>query len=588
MNTDMQRIWRILLVDDNQLDLADAKAALLRGSQRRYWFAEAGLVSEALAMCAGTDDLDAFDCMVLDFELPDGDALDVLARLPRGEGGVAHLPVVILTGASTHSGLRAGLRAGAQDYVGKAWLGPESLTWAVENAIERHKIAREVSAARREIEVQRQDLLEAERAARSESERLALIKDEFLANLSHELRTPLSAIVGWASVLQREPTSAEVTRRGIDAIARNGALQASLIDDLLDMNRIVSGKLKMDAGPVDINALVAAATDMLSPAARIKGVAITLALGPVLPAHAWGDAMRLQQVFANLINNALKFTKAGGDIVIATQVLDGGAVEVTVRDTGIGIDARFLPFLFDRFTQANGATTRAHGGLGLGLSIVKHLVELHGGVAAGSSPGVDQGSTFTVVLPPAPQSGGLTRAHAAQTRLEPAQPGHHQGDYVSGADLRGIDVLLVDDHEDVLELSRRVLTECGARVVTTGSAALALEYLRHNRPHVLVSDISMPDMNGYDLIGAIRNRLGLDARELPAMAISAFTRPQDRQRALDAGFQAYIVKPIEPHLLAQTVRSLACARVDAAVAASACLPDAAALAALAAGVVTPG
>ncbi len=564
MNIDLKRVWRILLVDDNALDRADAKAALLNGSNRRYSFGEACLVSEALALCAGPV---AYDCMVLDFELSDGDALDVLARLPRGDGGAPHLPVVILTGSNGHDALRSGLRAGAQDYVGKAWLGPESLTWAVENAIERHNIANEVIAARRDIEVQRQHLLEAERAARNESERVALIKDEFLATLSHELRTPLAAIVGWASVLQRAPGNADVAKRGIDAIARNGALQARLIDDLLDMNRIVAGKLKMEVGPVDLNFLVAAAADMMSPAAKVKGVTIALALGQVAPDYAFGDPVRLQQVFANLMSNALKFTPAGGAITITTTVLAGGAVQIAVSDTGEGIDPRFLPFLFDRFSQADGRAARVHGGLGLGLSIVKQLVELHGGVACGTSPGVNQGATFTVVLPAAAALAPLQALAPALSELIEADAFLEpvvrllEDDGVGEIDLSGISVLLVDDHADVLELSRRLLAECGAQVVTASSAALALARLHESCPHVLVSDISMPDMNGYDLMAEVRQRLSLDAGQLPAAAISAFTRPQDRQRALDAGFQAYVVKPILPHLLAQTVANLARSRL---------------------------
>lgn len=268
LRTGDERAWRILLVDDNLPDRADAKAALIRGSSRRYHFTEAGLASETLQLCRQAA---PFDCMVLDFYLPDGDALDVLAGLDCDADGVPHLPVVILTGISGDTS-RASLRSGAQDYVGKAWLGPESLTWAVENAIERRKIAREVIGERQAMEEQRQYLFEAERMARQESERVTLLKDEFLATLSHELRTPLAAIVGWASVLQHAQGNPATVQRGIEAIARNGQLQARLIDDLLDVNRVVAGKLVLDLQRVDVHALLVAASDMLRPTALAKGV----------------------------------------------------------------------------------------------------------------------------------------------------------------------------------------------------------------------------------------------------------------------------------------------------------------------------
>lgn len=551
MNRSEKTSWRILLVEDNALDVADAKAALLAGSGRRCHFSVTALAGEALKLCA---EQPPYDCMVLDFELPDGDALDVLARLPHDDDGLPHLPVVILTGGGASGTSRGALRAGAQDYVGKAWLGPESLSWAVENAIERRKIAREVIAERLTIETQRQELLAAERAARKESERIALVKDEFLATLSHELRTPLAVIVGWTTILQRSPGNADVLRRGIDAIARNGTLQAQLIDALLDMSRIVSGKLQLDVDVVDIDLLVGAVADMLRPGADAKEVRLSVSLGDIGPRQVRGDAVRLQQVLTNLLGNALKFTPAGGDIAIATSLLPNGSVEVAVSDNGEGIAPQFIPFLFDRFSQANGKAARVHGGLGLGLSIVKQLVLLHGGVVSGSSPGPGLGSTFKVILPPA--EGLALAAPQALPALDnaAAPPGQL---LAAEVDLKGISVLLVDDHDDILELSRRLLADCGASVVAVTSAAAALRQLRRVVPDVLVSDISMPDMNGYDLITEVRTRMALSAQQLPAVAISAFARPQDQQRALGAGYQAYLVKPIRPHLLTRTVASLA-------------------------------
>jgi len=545
---DTDRPWRILLVDDNALDRAEAKAALLGGHDRRYQFVEATSANEAMQLCASSA---PFDCMLLDFFLPDGDALDVLARLPCDADKIPHLPVVILTGvAGTES--RASLRHGAQDFVGKAWLGRESLTWAVENAIERRKIAREVMAERQVMDSQRQYLFEAERTARLESERVALLKDEFLATLSHELRTPLAVIVGWAGVLQRAQDNPATIKRGVDAIARNAGLQAKLINDLLDMNRIVTGKLILDLQRVDLSALLDSAAEFLRPLAIEKGVDIRSDTHDGVPLELDGDPVRLQQIFANLLGNALKFTPGGGAITLTAQRRADAQVAVTVRDNGEGIDARFLPQLFTRFSQENSKAARVHGGLGIGLSIVKQLTELHGGSVSGDSAGVGQGATFTVMLPlRVTESVGDT---AAGTLAEAEADA--EADQLMLIDLHGVSVLLVDDNEDILELSRRVLEERGAGVVTVNSVEAALAQLRNARPQVLVSDISMPKLNGYDLIRTVRSDMQLDEHRLPAVAISAFARPVDQQRALQAGYQAYVIKPLQPHLLIRAVARL--------------------------------
>jgi len=544
---DTDRPWRILLVDDNALDRAEAKAALLGGHERRYQFVEATSANEAMHLCASSA---PFDCMILDFFLPDGDALDVLARLPCDADKMPHLPVVILTGVAGAES-RASLRHGAQDFVGKAWLGRESLTWAVENAIERRKIAREVMAERHVMDNQRQYLFEAERTARLESERVALLKDEFLATLSHELRTPLAVIVGWAGVLQRAQDNPATVRRGVDAIARNAGLQAKLINDLLDMNRIVTGKLILDLQRVDLSALLDSAAEFLRPLAIEKGVEIRIDTHDGAPLELDGDPVRLQQIFANLLGNALKFTPDGGAITLTAQRRDDAQVAVTVHDNGEGIDASFLPQLFTRFSQENSKAARVHGGLGIGLSIVKQLTELHGGTVSGDSAGVGQGATFTVMLPLRPADGvhGGVSGALADAEAEAEQ--------LMLIDLRGVSVLLVDDNEDILELSRRVLEERGAAVVTVNSVVAALAQLSAVRPQVLVSDISMPKLNGYDLIRTVRNDMRLDEQMLPAVAMSAFARPVDQQRALQAGYQAYVIKPLQPHLLIRAVARLA-------------------------------
>lgn len=837
MTGSVPRPWRILLVDDNPDDRADAKAALLNGSNRRYEFIEVSHGQAALDRCMQQP---APDCILLDFYLPDADAFDILARLPRDSHDITLVPVVILTGSSRQSLNQELLRAGAEDYVGKSWLGPESLTRGVENAIERHQMRRELwrersrqqviadiaqSAAagpggamaslfervrvlvqadiffshvietgtpapmlrlcadagidaqtrqlfllldpaatlcgsviaqgkpvfrqrmqdsdepasaslkkigvqayasypllvegrvigtlsfcsrtrsqfddeecdfmatvagqvgaawerldilrskdselrsmtdnspdilsrfdrqlrhvfinaaitrvtghapdhfigrtnrelampealcvlweramlhvfatgeaqqisfeyptltgvryfdcqlvaeqridgqvlhilgithdvtvRRQLEERREQLLEAERAARIESERVALIKDEFLATLSHELRTPLSAIMGWASLLQRAPPSPELYRKGIDVIARNATEQAALIGDLLDMNRILSGKLRMDSQLVDLDAVAAAAIDTLAPAALAKGIKLELVLAPAAPGRVLGDGARLQQVLWNLLANAVKFTASGGVVrlVIGHR---GDCVVASVTDNGNGIEAGFLPFLFDRFSQGDGSAARMHGGLGLGLSIVKNLLELHGGSISASSDGVGHGACFTVLLPQAP-------AGTMPVALPVTVPASLMDVLVTGPsgvasvtdesnELQGMAVLLVDDNPDVLELGRRLLADHGAIVTIARSADEALLQIRLQVPDILLSDIGMPGTDGYQLIELVRTSMGLDAAQLPAVAVTAYARAQDHARALQSGYQACIDKPIRPQLLVRTLLEIA-------------------------------
>ncbi len=429
----------------------------------------------------------------------------------------------------------------------------------------------------RELEAQREQLLEAERAARQEGERLAMIKDEFLATLSHELRTPLAAIVGWAGVLKRSLDNAEVVRRGVDAIARNGAAQARLIGDLLDMNRIVSGKLTVDMALIDGKLIGTTAMDSLRPTAEAKGVQISMTAAGDEPILVLGDAVRLQQVLSNLLNNAVKFTQSGGSVNLTVQALPSGDVEFAVRDTGRGMAASFMPFLFDRFSQADGSASRTAGGLGLGLSIVKQLVELHGGSVAAHSDGLGLGARFTVTLPAVRQGHEHAASPVRSTVPEPPAPtpsgvdephadARHSSNFPASArvdtnakegdlriELRGLSVLLVDDQEDVLELCRRLLLEGGAQVRTASSASLALRSIEAQMPDVLISDIGMPEMDGYQLMRRIREDLHLSAQQLPAVALSAFTRPVDHARAHQAGFGVCLDKPVVPNLLLRAV-----------------------------------
>lgn len=406
----------------------------------------------------------------------------------------------------------------------------------------RRELEKEI-AVRKSAEERREALLTSERAARSEAERATRLKDEFVATMSHELRTPLNAIVGWASILHRDRNPKTVLQ-GVEVIERNAKLQARMVEDLLDMSRIVSGKLAMELQMTDLSAVIEAAVAGVRPAAEARGVHLHIATTSTRPVN--GDPGRLQQVFWNLLTNAIKFTPANGMVtVFAREVEREGrrSVEISVTDSGQGIDQKFLPYVFDRFRQADASTTRRHGGLGLGLSIVKSLVELHQGTVEAQSPGEGQGSTFIVCLPAAPD---VPREQtAAIESSEDASP------------LAGLRVLVVDDEADARTLARRVLEERGAEVVTVASATEALRAVDggNSGVSVMVSDIGMPERDGYDLIRDMRAMPGA-AGLVPAIALTALARDEDRERALLAGYQVHIGKPIDPAELVTVIATL--------------------------------
>jgi NO-binding membrane sensor protein with MHYT domain/CheY-like chemotaxis protein/nitrogen-specific signal transduction histidine kinase len=383
---------------------------------------------------------------------------------------------------------------------------------------------------------ERQNLLTRERAARDEAERLSALKDEFLATLSHELRTPLNAVLGWASMLQRGVRDEATLKRGLETIERNARAQGQLIDDLLDMSRIISGTLRLDVQQIEPEKIVEAALGTVHPAAVAKRldlrVDVARGLGTVL-----ADPGRLQQVMWNLLSNAVKFTPNGGMV----QVLlgrDGHDVVIRVADSGIGIEPEFLPHVFDRFRQQDASITRRHGGLGLGLSIARQLVELHGGTIGVASPGPHAGTTFTVRLP-------LAQPEAATPQPEPVRMPEAKAEGV----LAGVKVLLVDDADDTLEVLQQILQHSGARIMAATSAGTALALLEREQPDVIVSDIGMPDVDGFELMRRIRRRSAGAGGAIPAIALTAFTRQDDRAKALQAGFNDYLAKPVEPSLL---------------------------------------
>ena len=395
---------------------------------------------------------------------------------------------------------------------------------------------------KKRLEHERENLLEAERAARGEVVRAGRLKDEFLATLSHELRTPLNAILGWAQLLRGGSVGGADLRQGLEVIERNARTQSRLISDLLDVNRIVSGRLRLDLQPVDVAEVAAAAVEALEPQAEEKGVALEVELARPGP-QVRGDPARLEQVVWNLVSNALKFTPGGGSVRVSLEGVDGRAV-LAVDDDGKGISPEFLPHLFERFSQGDPSITRRHGGLGLGLSIVKQLVELHGGTVRAHSDGEGRGARFVVELPTAAAS---PAPHEADARDEPAE------EEAPPLDLSGLRVLVVDDEVDARELARRVLEAAGARVETAAGAEEALALIASFRPEVVVSDIGMPGEDGYRLLPRLRARAD---GALPAVALTAFVRSEDRTRARHAGFDEHVGKPLEPaRLLAAIARA---------------------------------
>ncbi len=381
--------------------------------------------------------------------------------------------------------------------------------------------------------------------ANEEASRQSRMKDEFLTTLSHELRTPLQSIVGWVQILSASPLSEGELEEGLEVISRNARAQQHIVEDLLDMNRILSGKVRLDVQKLDLSSIVDAAVASIRPVAATKGIRVRAVLDGVSRPVA-GDPHRLQQIFWNLLTNAVKFTPQDGRIEVLLQRANSH-LEVSVTDTGCGISSDFLPHVFDRFRQADASVTRRQGGLGLGLAIVKHLVELHGGTVAARSPGTDQGATFEVVLPIA-------------TVRDDGHPGivleDHKPMEVIVPTLQGIAVLVVDDDADSRTLVAKTLQKAGAAVRTAPSVEEGLKRIDEALPDVLISDIGMPGKSGYDFIEALRERPLEGGGKIPAAALTAYTRVEDRVRALCAGFQILLPKPVDAAELIAAVNSL--------------------------------
>ncbi|WP_208277550.1 hybrid sensor histidine kinase/response regulator [Massilia oculi] len=398
---------------------------------------------------------------------------------------------------------------------------------------------------------ERQQLYLDEQRARVEAENVSQMKDEFLATLSHELRTPLNAMLGWSQLLLQGQRDGAMLRRGLETIERNARAQSQLIEDMLDMSRLLAGKVRIDAAPIQPQDFVNAALETARPAALARSIVLNASIdhgaGPVR-----GDLARMQQVMSNLISNAIKFTEPGG-VVTVTLRMDGEgserAVAIDVTDTGAGIAPEFLPYVFDRFRQADSSSARRHGGLGLGLAIARQLVELQGGAISVASRGEGQGATFTLHLPLA-APGAVPAA-----RIEP-----FAGLPLAPPEMAGMTVLVIDDELDSLELVQQVLAASDATILTATGAPEALRLVEARRPDLVISDIGMPLVDGFEMIRRIRSMPDRETAGVPAIALTAFSRREDQQRALEAGFDDYLAKPVAPATLLQTVAAIVARR----------------------------
>jgi signal transduction histidine kinase len=521
---------RILLADDN----ADMREYLRRMLAPAYEVATVADGEAALGLARYQE----FDLVLADVMMPNLDGFGLLKAL-RGDERTATIPVILLSARAGEESRVEGIGAGADDYLVKPFSARELLA-RVEALLNLQRL-------RRESEKVLVEMMEREKEARASAEVANRVKDDFLAMLSHELRTPLNAIIGWSHLLKSGKLNDKDRERGIDVIDRNAAAQRAIIDELLDVSRIVTGKLKLETQPVELATILEAAIDVIRPAAEAKGIQIVTSLERDM-GLVDGEAVRLQQVIWNLLSNAVKFTPRDGRIEVESTVREG-QLQVVIRDTGEGIEPEFLPFIFDRFRQADSSAKRTHGGLGLGLSIVRSLVEMHRGEIKADSDGKGKGAAFTLTLP--------KLEDIAVTPLDAKLPAQQNGFDLSGTEphsdlLSGLKVLTVDDQQDTRELIALALGRYGAEVKASDSASHALELIKAWRPHVVVSDIGLPEMDGYDFLRRLREIEG-DGERIPAIAVTGYAGAMDESKALNAGYAVHLSKPIELSVLASAI-----------------------------------
>jgi len=531
---------RILLADDNA-DMRDYVRRLLRP---KYDVVAVADGESALGLAR----YEEFDLVLSDVMMPKLDGFGLLKAL-RADDRTSTMPIILLSARAGEESRVEGMGAGADDYLVKPFSARELLA-RVEAHLNLQRMRRESNAAVLE-------LMAREKEARASAEIANRVKDDFLAILSHELRTPLNAIVGWTHLLKSGKLSERDRERGIDVIDRNAAAQRAIIDELLEISRIVTGKLKLDPRPVELSGVIDAAIDAVRPAAEAKNIQIATTIernaGLVM-----GEAVRLQQVIWNLLSNAVKFTPNQGRVEVKLKSA-GTNLELIVRDSGEGIEQEFLPHIFERFRQADTSSKRVHGGLGLGLSIVSSLVNLHGGEVQATSPGKGKGATFTVTLPmlslPELEVLGEVSPEVSAQLLNFRRQQNGAGD--KNAELypdllKGLRVLSVDDQQDTRELITIALARYGAEVKASDSASTALELIKEWKPHVVVSDIGLPGMDGYDFMRQVRE-LETGGERIPAIAVTGYAGAVDESKALDAGYEVHLSKPIELNKLVSVI-----------------------------------
>ena len=567
---------QILIVDDYPENLLALEAIL---TPTGYGVVRANSGREALKALLTQD----FALILMDVAMPELDGYET-AALIRGRDRSRLIPIIFLTANSkADAQVFKGYSVGAVDYLFKPFV-PEVLLSKVAVFVELYtnremlrtqaealklaygemeKRVRERTAElatsnrallaeiveRRRAEDERAVLFEREQAARLEAEAMNRMKDEFLGTLSHELRTPLNAILGWTHLLEIGKRDDASIARATRVIKNNAQAQAQLVADILDVSRIISGKLQLYIGPVDVRAVIESTLETLQPAAEAKGIVVDTEWGESA-GTLLADQDRIRQVMWNLLSNAIKFTPNGGHVRVSLES-SAQEVRIVVADDGQGIEAEFLPHVFDRFTQADSSSGRAHGGLGLGMAIVRHLLELHGGAISVTSPGRDQGATFTVILPIRAASADAVLPHvesraADRERNEPELPS-----------LAGVSVLIVDDQPDAREVLMLVLREQGAEVRAVDSAAAGLRAMKKRLPDVIVSDVGMPGQDGHAFMRKLRSLDVDQGSKVPAVALTAYATAGDAEKAVAAGFDRHVTKPIVPGEIVRVVASLA-------------------------------
>ena len=522
---------RLLVVDDEE-NLRITTAAILE--KEGYTVDTAASGNEAIALLANTD----YDLVLTDLHMDGGDGLAVLNEIRCNSPFTIS---IVLTGfASVESAISA-LQEGAYDYLVKP-CDIETMKHTIRRGVDHRRLMLAEQKARADLEQLNQDLEQRiiERTAEltrlnAELAEANRAKDVFLATLSHELRTPLTPVVGWIKLLRSGNLDQKSVAKALDAIERNAWLQARLIDDLLDTSRIATGKLQFEPRPVDLNLAVKAALDTVRSLAASRNIELSVTLSPTMLV-VMGEPVRIQQIAWNLLSNAIKFTDPGGTVSVTTET-DGAEARLSVTDTGIGIDAEFLPHVFDRFRQADGSTSRRHGGLGLGLAIADALAKMHGGRLEAQSDGEGKGSTFIFRI-------GLVGNETIAVEETKTRT----------LSFKNLKILVVEDSADTLSLLNAMFSREGARVITANSADEALQWTSTNQPDLVISDIGMPDVDGYELLGRLKEMPKMSG--IPAIAISGYASNEDRRKAISVGYLALVPKPIDVDALFALIHDL--------------------------------